>query len=322
MAWSRSDDTTLLHPKVLKGGRGGDDRMVNEVYGFVARCCTWSGGLLTDGFIPQEIAQVASPTRWEVLTKAAVRADMLRRRRGPDGDWGWVVVMEDQLFHVRSREEVLRDREAGRRLTRVQAISRDVRLRDGDQCRYCGKTVTFEGDRRSNRAGTYDHVIPPDQGGTEDIENIVVACGECNRLKASRTPDEAGMTLRHAPADPYYSDHTRAKFQIEAEAPTARPGTQSRTAATTRDAAASSGAHARTARDAAAVPGAHAATGANRSRTARPASDLDLPASGGGPGSGSGRVAVGSASPDPPFREPKPRSRGGRGRRTAPRPRP
>lgn len=295
MAWTRSDDNTLLHPKVLRAGRGGDDRMVNEVYGFVARCCTWSGGLLTDGFIPLEIAEVASPTRWEVLTKAAVKADMLRRHRGPDGDWGWTVVMEDQLFHVRSKAEVMKDREASRRLTRVQAIARDVRLRDGDQCRYCAKTVTFEGDRRSNRAGTYDHQVPPDQGGEETVENVVVACGGCNRAKADRTPEQAGMTLRPAPDEPYYSAFTRSWLDLDA--PDAAPARPAAEGADT------------------------AATGRARSRTARPVSDLDLPASGGSPGSGRDGPGSGlvGGPPDAPHHLPQrtdqPRTRGSRGRR-------
>lgn len=291
MAWTRTDDTTLLHPKVLRAGRGGDDRMVNEVYGFVARCCTWSGGLLTDGFIPVEIAQVASPTRWELLTKAAVKADMLRRRRGPDGDWGWTVVMEDQLFHVRSKAEVLKDREASRRLTRVQAIAREVRLRDGDQCRYCAKTVTFEGDRRSNRAGTYDHRIPPDQGGEETVENVVVACGACNRAKADRTPDEAGMTLRPAPDEPYYSAFTRSWLELDP-----RPAAEG------------------------ADPAATEGAGQDPQPKARPGSDLDLPAYGGSPGAGragpgSGLVGGPPNAPDQPRRTDQPRTRGSRGRR-------
>src|SRR5690348_13576750 len=106
MPWARSDDTTLFHPKVIRLGRGGDDRTLNEAYGFIARCVTWSGSSLTDGFIFEEVAQAAAPTRWKVLTKAGIAAGILsKRRRNDDGDVGWAVDMTDNLFHVRSREE-------------------------------------------------------------------------------------------------------------------------------------------------------------------------------------------------------------------------
>ncbi len=60
--------------------------------------------------------------------------------------------------------------------------------RDGALCRYCG---CVEADLLS-----VDHVVPRCQGGTDDIENLVVACMACNRRKGGRTPQQAGMVLR------------------------------------------------------------------------------------------------------------------------------
>lgn len=53
--------------------------------------------------------------------------------------------------------------------------------RDGERCNYCGT---------SNGPLHVDHVIPLIQGGTNDLNNLVVACRECNCGKSGRTPEE------------------------------------------------------------------------------------------------------------------------------------
>lgn len=56
--------------------------------------------------------------------------------------------------------------------------------RDGYQCRYCG--------RQSDVVElVIDHVIPVAQGGTNDIENLITACTDCNAGKAARTPAQS-----------------------------------------------------------------------------------------------------------------------------------
>ncbi|MCB0347045.1 MAG: HNH endonuclease, partial [Bdellovibrionales bacterium] len=47
-----------------------------------------------------------------------------------------------------------------------------------------------------------DHVIPRSQGGTTVWDNVVIACGCCNRKKGGRTPDEARMKLNTKPEVP------------------------------------------------------------------------------------------------------------------------
>ncbi|MBE9512547.1 MAG: HNH endonuclease [Chloroflexi bacterium] len=75
-----------------------------------------------------------------------------------------------------------------RRLTRLEVFSRDQYT-----CQYCG---------RESRQLTLDHVIPRYRGGEQTWENVVSACISCNRRKAGRTPEEAGMKLRHRPSPP------------------------------------------------------------------------------------------------------------------------
>lgn len=72
---------------------------------------------------------------------------------------------------------------------------KNVWLRDKGKCQYCGHTVSMS-------EFTYDHVVPLFQGGKTTWENIVVACLPCNQKKASRTPQQARMTLITTPVKP------------------------------------------------------------------------------------------------------------------------
>jgi len=69
----------------------------------------------------------------------------------------------------------------------------EVFNRDGYTCQYCGKET---------RQLTLDHVIPRHQGGQHTWENVVSACVFCNRHKAGRTPEQAGMKLLRFPSPP------------------------------------------------------------------------------------------------------------------------
>jgi len=76
---------------------------------------------------------------------------------------------------------------------RVRLTRREVFRRDNFTCLYCGK--------RSLDL-TIDHVIPRQMGGRHLWNNVVTACASCNHRKGGRKPEEAGMTLLHAPAEP------------------------------------------------------------------------------------------------------------------------
>ena len=52
-----------------------------------------------------------------------------------------------------------------------------------ETCAYCGKKLT-----RHN--ATFDHVIPLCRGGTNDKENLVWCCRECNHRKGSKLLSE------------------------------------------------------------------------------------------------------------------------------------
>ena len=59
-----------------------------------------------------------------------------------------------------------------------KSIRQSVLERDGRICTYCGKP------NLRGRALQIDHVVPMARGGVISMDNLVVACGTCNRRKS------------------------------------------------------------------------------------------------------------------------------------------
>jgi 5-methylcytosine-specific restriction endonuclease McrA len=72
---------------------------------------------------------------------------------------------------------------------------RNLFKRDRFACQYCGA-------QPGTHELTIDHVVPRSQGGTSCWSNCVLACVACNKRKADRTPEQAGLKLRKKPARP------------------------------------------------------------------------------------------------------------------------
>jgi 5-methylcytosine-specific restriction endonuclease McrA len=72
---------------------------------------------------------------------------------------------------------------------------RNIFKRDRFTCQYCGVQPGSE-------ELTLDHVVPRAQGGESRWDNCVLACVACNKRKADRTPQQAGMRLHKQPVQP------------------------------------------------------------------------------------------------------------------------
>ncbi len=79
--------------------------------------------------------------------------------------------------------------------TSVKFNRRNVFLRDGHRCQYCGQHFP-------RHQLSLDHVLPRSRGGEDSWENMVCACLTCNVRKGGRTPREAGMHLLTEPHKP------------------------------------------------------------------------------------------------------------------------
>jgi 5-methylcytosine-specific restriction endonuclease McrA len=76
---------------------------------------------------------------------------------------------------------------------RILLTRKNVLIRDGFTCCYCGAT---------KGPMTVDHIIPKNMGGIDSWENLVCACEKCNNKKGDRSPVHAGMKLLRKPTRP------------------------------------------------------------------------------------------------------------------------
>jgi len=100
------------------------------------------------------------------------------------------VLRVPRIVHLR---RYARHRRATVRLTR-----RNLMIRDGFKCQYCGR-------HRPVRELDIDHVVPRSRSGEDSWTNLVTACQPCNRRKGRRMPTEAGMPLLNRPERPRWS---------------------------------------------------------------------------------------------------------------------
>ena len=78
----------------------------------------------------------------------------------------------------------------GRRRQGFQLAShKNIWVREGGKCAYCGKPMSL-------RTTTREHVVPRSKGGGDGLLNVVACCGGCNGKKADMTLVDSGMVLR------------------------------------------------------------------------------------------------------------------------------
>lgn len=204
MSWLKQSDVAAMHPVVLTALElpSADDRLLNELYGFVNRCATQSAAHDRDYIISVGTARaMAGMSRYRELIDAAVSCGYFVRVElpGEDGDapvQAFKLVEEPDLFHMILKDEKEWERQR-RRDTGDVALAGPVRDRDGDACRWCGRVVVWGNDRKSIRGGTLDHLNP---GRAATVATLVVACRGCN---SARRDDPAALEgPRPAPSHP------------------------------------------------------------------------------------------------------------------------
>jgi 5-methylcytosine-specific restriction endonuclease McrA len=116
-------------------------------------------------------------------------------------DWTRLVPRENDLFiqavtmRLRVPEVVSLNGYDRLPTASVSFSRRNIFKRDHFSCQYCGV-------QPGTNELTIDHVHPRSRGGASSWDNCVLACVNCNKKKADRTPDEAHMKLRKRPIRP------------------------------------------------------------------------------------------------------------------------
>ena len=55
------------------------------------------------------------------------------------------------------------------------------------RCRYCKQLMVHIPGTVLDSSVTWDHVVPRSRGGSNAVENLVLACRSCNNLKGNKT---------------------------------------------------------------------------------------------------------------------------------------
>lgn len=210
MSWLKQSDVSANHPLVLRVLEmdEADERLLNEMYGWVNRCATQSAAFDRDYIVEIGTAkQMAGLSRYKELLKAALSCGIFEEKEvDENGSMRRVLklVEEEDLFHMILKSD--KEREKNRRTDTYDLAKKGAIIkRDGAECRWCGRLVTFGNDRKSIKAGTIDHLDPKDLDNSDPtpIDRLVVACTSCNSSRK-----DGGFwdkELRPAPRTPYFT---------------------------------------------------------------------------------------------------------------------
>ncbi|WP_237223548.1 HNH endonuclease [Rothia nasimurium] len=214
MKWS---DTSSDHPSFarLYNLPYWTPALRRELTGFLFHCASHSAQHFTDYFIEEGVvkregglepdSEKVFEQNWERLADAALKVGFFTGvYKNEEGQTAYKLIEDSNDFvHIIRKDEAEwnkgRDRDLNDPILRGK-----VRLRDGDQCRWCGLVVNFDA-RNTGRAGTYDHVNSM-VVANGDPSKMVVSCRGCNQTRGNGKHWD--KPLRPAPVNPYYSEST------------------------------------------------------------------------------------------------------------------
>ena len=80
-----------------------------------------------------------------------------------------------------------------RRLLEVAATDSTFEMKDLDgervlegKCIHCQRKLGLYADGTPINGATLEHIVPRNHGGTDDLENLAIACARCNSEKGLR----------------------------------------------------------------------------------------------------------------------------------------
>lgn len=207
MPWLRIGDNAATYHALMNIAvmPDADDRLLNEVFGWLVRCASSSAGQLTDYVVEAGIAinLAGGRQRYNALLAAAASVGLVEVL-SDEAVPAYRIHQDPDFIHMRTEAAVKQERQRQQDRRTPELTSR-VRARDGDSCRYCGVVVNWH-DRVGARRGTYDHGVP---GEPATLETYFVCCGSCNESMGNgprfpRLP---------APARPYYTSETLQRLE-------------------------------------------------------------------------------------------------------------
>lgn len=210
----KNGDNAATYPALMSvaGMEGSDERAINEVAGFLWRASTLAAAHNTDYGADIGTLYMLGGSRTSLILGWCERAGLMTKIE-EDGLTSYSIIADPEFIHMRLRDEIEWERQQ-RADTRDHRLTVPVRLRDGDNCRWCGISVTWRG-RTSNRSGEYDHLVP---GTAATIDTLVVACRSCNGARKGGSEEQLAAwedkhALRPVPTKPRYGKSTAQYLQ-------------------------------------------------------------------------------------------------------------
>lgn len=137
---------------------------------------------------------IDGPTALSLLARGVVQTTFgevaMRLRGGTNAMTGRQSILEiGSIMVVDTKSHLVQDFE-------YAPFERNILFkRDQFICAYCGQEFKYH-------QLEVEHVVPQCQGGSSKFSNLVSSCSACNRRKAGRTPEQAGMPLLYLPYQP------------------------------------------------------------------------------------------------------------------------
>lgn len=239
MAWLRIGDNAATHPLMSRLLTATDYKhpQKNEAFGALVQLAAVSAGHLTDAVVEMGLLAQIAPGRERAILDTLKRAGLATVDEA-DGSIVIRLVLDDEEFiHARRKEEVEIDRRRAKD-KRTPGLLAQVRVRDGDRCRWagCGRSVSWT-NRSGHRAATYDS-LNSHMDSTADT--LVIACKSCNDRRSNGveltlldppTPEEivyGKQTVEFVNTDQWCQDHG---IHIELTQPTLPLDTDTQAAA-------------------------------------------------------------------------------------------
>lgn len=177
----------------------GDARLVTDLKGvtmalYAQSALSWSDYMVQFGAVIEAVGLERASSVVEDLLKIGVLFDQ------STADQRQYRLLERESFvHLIKTDQKKRNAKR-KRDKRKAALMVPVLLRDGSECRYCGDRVNWD-DKRFDQGGTFDH---REIESETTVDNYVVCCRSCNRLRADfENPDEE-LPLLDPPEIPIY----------------------------------------------------------------------------------------------------------------------
>lgn len=216
MAWMKWSDTSAEHPNFarLYDLEYFTPGLKRELVGFIFECAAHSALHFTDYLIEEGVVKRAGgmesdpagyfASNWEKMLDACQRTGFFTATYKKGGRLAYKMLEDaDGFVHLIRKDEADWNKGREKDLNDTQ-LKGKVRLRDGDQCRWCGVIVNFDA-RTGGRAGTYDHANSQ-VVANGDPAKMYVSCRTCNQKRGDGK--NWNIKLRPAPVNPYYSPST------------------------------------------------------------------------------------------------------------------